>query len=180
MVPAPRRMLASKYMYRWVCLFLAATCVFSQDPAAADDSKTKTKAIKDLAKTGPESIARIQPYLADPSLDVRTEAVKAIVDVGGPRSLEPLVHATRDNDAEVQIRAVDGLVNFYSPGYLKSGLTGTLKRAGTSISGKFTDTNDLVVEPYVEVRPEVITALGKVASGGASMTSRANAARALG
>jgi HEAT repeat protein len=173
-------MLASKYMYRWVCLFVAATCVFAQDPAATDDSKTKTKAIKDLAKTGPESIARIEPYLSDPSLDVRTEAVKAIVEIGGPRSLEPLVQATRDNDAEVQIRAVDGLVNFYSPGYLKSGLTGTLKRAGTSITSKFSDTNDLVIEPYVEVRPEVITALGKVTSGGASMTSRANAARALG
>ena len=57
-------MLASKYMYRWVCLFVAATCVFPQDPAATDDSKSKTKAIKDLAKTGPESIARLQPYLS--------------------------------------------------------------------------------------------------------------------
>jgi HEAT repeat protein len=107
--------------------------------------------------------------------------VKAMVEIGTARSLEPLVAATRDNDPEVQIRATDGLVNFYSPGYVKAGgLSGSIKRVGTAVRAKFTDTGDLVIEPYVQVRPEVIAALGKLARGGASMESRASAARALG
>ncbi len=96
-------------------------------------------------------------------MDVRREAVKAIVDIGTQRSLDPLVKATRDNDPEIQIRATDGLVNFYVPGYVKTGLTASLRRAGSSIKAKFTDNNDLVIDPYIQPRPEVIAALGRIA-----------------
>ncbi len=96
------------------------------------------------------------------------------------RSLDPLIKATRDNDPEIQIRAIDGLVNFYVPGYVKTGLTASLRRAGSSIKAKFTDSNDLVIDPYIQPRPEVIAALGRVTSGGSSLDARANAARALG
>jgi HEAT repeat protein len=71
-------------------------------------------------------------------------------------------------------------VNFYVPGYVKTGLTASLRRAGSSIKGKFTDTNNLVIDPYIQPRPEVVLALGRVARGGASMEARANAARAVG
>ena len=80
----------------------------------------------------------------------------------------------------MQIRATDGLVNVYLPGYVKTGLSGTLSRAGNSVKGKFTDTNDQDHRPVFMVRPEVIAALGKLARGGASLDARANAARALG
>src|SRR5207302_9080304 len=56
----------------------------------------------------------------------------------------------------------------------------SIRRVGTSVKGKFSDVNDQVIDAYVQVRPEVITALGKLARGGASMESRANAARAVG
>src|ERR1700732_5417170 len=98
----------------------------------------------------------MEPFLTAPDLDVRLEAVKAIVDIGTQASLNPLIKASSDNDADVQIRATDGLVNFYVPGYVKTGLTAPLRRASTSIKGKFTDTNDLVIDPYIEVRPEVV------------------------
>lgn len=168
------------FFVRLLTAFLALSAAFAQAPAAPEDSKSKLKTIKEFAKQGPESIARIQIYLTDPGTEVRIEAVKAIDEVGGPRSLEPLIQATRDTDAEVQIRAVDGLVNFYSPGYLKSGLSGSLKRVGTALRGKFTDTNDLAIDPYVQVRPEIIEALGKLVRAGATADSRANAAHALG
>ena len=51
---------------------------------------------------------------------------------------------------------------------------------GTSIKSKFTDTNDQIIDAYIQVRPEVAKAIGRVARGGASMDSRANAARAVG
>jgi HEAT repeat protein len=71
-------------------------------------------------------------------------------------------------------------VNFYLPGYVRTGLSASLRRVGTSIKGKFTDVNDQVIDAYVEVRPDVIEALGKLAHAGASIESRASAARALG
>ncbi len=172
-------MLRSKYM-----LLRTATAVllcFCAALGQTADTKQRVKALREMGKSGSESIPKIEPYLSDPETEVRSEAVQAIVEIGTASSLGPLVAATSDNDPEVQIRATDGLVNFYSPGYVKSGgLSGSLKRAGSAIRAKFSDNNDLVIAPYVEVRPDIITAVGKLARGGGDMQSRANAARALG
>jgi HEAT repeat protein len=160
----------------------AVVCLaaWGQTPPAGD-AKQRIRALKDLAKTGSESIPRVEPYLSDPEVEVRAEAVKVMTDIGTSRSLDPLIAATRDNDPEVQIRAVDGLVNFYLPGYAKSsGLSNSIKRVGSAIKAKFTDTGDQVIEPYIQVRPEVIDALARLIRGGANMDSRADAARAAG
>lgn len=153
-------------------------------PAPTDtpqDAKARAKAVREYGKSGgPEIIPKLATYLSDPDVDVRREAVKAIVDIGSPESLDPLVQATHDNDPEIQIRATDGLVNFYVPGYVKTGMTASLRRVGSSIKAKFSDNNDLVVDAYIQARPDVIMALGRLASGGASMEARANAARAVG
>jgi HEAT repeat protein len=141
---------------------------------------TRPKEVRELAKGGSNAIPQLQPLLKSPDLDIRIEAVKSIVDIGTQRSLDPLIEATGDSDAEIQIRATDGLVNFYLPGYVKTGLGASLQRVGRGIKAKFTDTNDKIIDVYVQVRPEVIAALGKLARGGVSMESRANAARAVG
>jgi HEAT repeat protein len=148
--------------------------------SAQDDPKLRVKVIHDLAKAGAGNIPKIEPYLNDSEITVRIEAVKALVDIGTQRSLEPLAKALGDVDPEVEIRATDGLVNFYLPGYIKTGLTASMKRAGTSIMSHFTDTNDQVIDPYVQVRPEIIARLGRTARDGASKDARANAARAAG
>jgi HEAT repeat protein len=100
--------------------------------------------------------------------------------VGTAASLDPLIQATQDADPQIQILATDGLVNFYSPGYVKTGLSGSLHKVGGAIKGKFTDTNDLVIEAYVTVRPDVIAAIGKLVTGGVNSDARANAAHAEG
>jgi len=141
---------------------------------------TRPKDVREMAKGGSNAIPQLQALLKNPDLDVRIEAVKSIVDIGTQRSLDPLIEATGDADPEIQIRAADGLVNFYLPGYVRTGLGAKVQRVGKSIKGKFTDTNDQVIEAYIQVRPEVIAALGKLARGGVSMESRANAARAIG
>jgi HEAT repeat protein len=175
----------------FACQALLASLMFAQQPApqdapqnnaaSPDDAKARAKAVREYGKNGgSEIIPKLETYLADPDVDVRREAVKAIVDIGTERSLNPLIKATSDNDPEIQIRATDGLVNFYSPGYVKTGLTASLRRAGSSIKAKFTDSNNLVIDPYIQARPEVIAALGRVASAGASLDARANAARAVG
>jgi HEAT repeat protein len=138
------------------------------------------KSVRELGKGGSENIPKIEPFLSDTVVDVRLEAVKAIAGIGTQRSLDPLIKACGDKDPEVQTRAIDGLVNFYVPGYLKTGLTAPLRRAGSSIKGKFTDTNDQVIDPYIQVRPEIIAAISRIVGGGADFDTRANAARAIG
>ena len=174
----PRRALA------FAVAFLICAGTFS---AAAEDThadaRARAKAVREYGKQGGSAIIpKLATYLADPDLDVRLEAVKAIVNIGTQYSLDPLIRALGDIDPEIQSRAADGLVNFYVPGYVQTGggLTSSFRRAGTAIKSRFTDTNDQIVDPWIQVRPEVILALGKVARLGASMDSRANAARAIG
>jgi HEAT repeat protein len=146
-------------------------------PAA---SAQTPKDVRNTAKLGSRAVPQLTDYLRSPDLSVRVEAVKALIDIGGTSVLDPLIAATRDNDPEVQIRATDGLVNFYLPGYVKTGMASKLTRVGNSIKSHFTDTNDQVIDSYIRVRPEAITALGQLVRGGTSMESRTNAARALG
>src|SRR5260370_11911953 len=123
---------------------------------------TRRKEVRELAKGGSNAIPQLQPLLKSPDLDVRVEAVKSIVDIGTQRSLDPLIEATAGSDAEIQIRATDGLVNFYLPGYVKTGLGARLQRVGRGIKAKFTDTNTQIIEAYVQGRPEVIGSLDKL------------------
>ena len=143
-------------------------------------AQTRPKDVREIAKGGTSAIPKLQELLKDPGTDVRVEVVKQLTGIGTQYSLDPLILATHDNDPEVQIRATDGLVNFYLPGYVETGFGASLKRVGSSIKGKFTDTNDQVIDPYVIVRPEVISALGQLVKTGGSMDARANAARAIG
>lgn len=169
-----RRAFVYSFLSLFLCLILPGQDLNSADP------RERARAVRELVRQGRDAIPTLQGLLSDPDLDVRVEAVKAIVEIDTQYSLDPLVQATRDPDPEIQIRATDGLVNFYLPGYVRTGFTASLRRVGKTIKGKFTDTNDQVIDPFVEVRPEVIEALGKLARGGSSMESRANAARAVG
>jgi HEAT repeat protein len=157
-----------------VLIWVAVCPGFSQDTREA---KERIRNARQLAKTGnSQSIGELAGYLSDSSAEVRWEAVHAIAQIGTQYSLEPLIRASRDNDPLVQMRAVEGLVNFYLPGYTP----GRFERIGTAIRGRFTETNDQVIPPYVEVREDVIKAIGVLARGGSSMESRAAAARASG
>ena len=158
--------------YRVVLLLVSAALLPAQD--------VRPKDVREMAKAGSSAIPQLQDLLKNPDAGVRIEAVRQITEIGTAASLDPLILATRDNDPEVQIRATDGLVNFYLPGYVRTGIGASLRRVGSSIKGRFTDTNDQTIDAYVTVRPEVIDALGRLASGGGNMDARANAARALG
>jgi HEAT repeat protein len=140
----------------------------------------RPKDVREMGKGGVSAIPKLAALLANPEVGIRLEAVKQISEIGTQYSLDPLIQATRDTDSEIQIRATDGLVNFYLPGYLKTGFGATLRRAGTSIKGHFTDTDDQIIDSYIQPRPDVIVALGLLARNGSTVESRANAARAIG
>lgn len=138
------------------------------------------KDVRAVAKQGPSAIPKVAAYLNSADVDTRIEAVKQLIALGGRDTVDPLIQATRDADPEVQIRATDGLVNYYLPGYVRQGLGSTIIRVGGAVKDKFADNNDQIIDPFVIVRPEVIAALANLARGGASMDSRANACRAIG
>lgn len=154
-----------------LCLLLPVSAL-AQNPTPKD--------VRLVAKEGQAAIPKLALYLNSPSLDTRIEVVKQLTDLGGKDSIDPLIQATRDADPEMQMRAIDGLVDFYLPGYVKSGPAASLSRIGSSIRAKFSDTNDQVIDGFVTVRPEVIEAIGKLASGGNGMDVRESACRAIG
>jgi HEAT repeat protein len=129
---------------------------------------------------GVEGIEAMSAYISDPAVEVRVEVAKRLNDIGGPRILPALVRLTADTDAEVQINAVDGLINIFVPGYLKSGVARLITRSGDTIKIKFNEPGDLVIDGYVNVAPEAVAAVSKVLASSKSLESRANAARALG
>ncbi len=154
-----------------LCLLLPVLAL-AQNPTPKD--------VRLVAKDGQSAIPKLALYLNSPSVDTRIEVVKQLTDLGGKDSIDPLIQATHDADPEMQMRAIDGLVDFYLPGYVKSGPTASLARVGSSIKAKFSDTNEQIIDGFVTVRPEVIAAIGKLASGGNGMDVRESACRALG
>jgi HEAT repeat protein len=164
-------------------LALAASLAWADavEDLRSPDPRRRAEAAEALGKLNDsQHIPALRPLVQDPDRKVRAEVVAAIVAIGTQHSLEPLIQATRDSEPAIQILALDGLVNFYYPGYVQTGWTSTLKRFGTGIKGRFTEINTLVIDPYIEVSAAVTEAIGRVAVGGASMESRALAARALG
>ncbi len=138
------------------------------------------KQVRAIAKQGPNALPQLAGFLKNPDTQIRAEAVHAIVDIGTVKSLDYLIQATQDVDYSIQMRATDGLVNFYLPGYVAVGVTAKIQRAGTSVKSRFYDPNDQVIDPFVLVRPDVIQAIGALIQNGSSPDSRANAARAIG
>ncbi len=137
--------------------------------------------IRQLGKSNAQAIPTLAEYLKDRNPDIRIEAVKAITRLGTEASLNPLAQATQDNDAEVQIRAVNGMVNFYLPGYVPSGvIAGPFSRSVKQVKSILSVRNDQVISPDVTVQPEVAQSIGEVVVHGSSMDARANAARGAG
>ncbi|MBM3776592.1 MAG: hypothetical protein FJW37_15735 [Acidobacteria bacterium] len=169
-----------KVMARTFLILLAAAGFLpAEEPAAS--AKDRIRWIRNSPRQGAASIPALDNYLRnDPDGQVRSEAVKALIEIGGPPTLDALVLACADKDSEVQARATDGLVNLYVPGYYKSGFAASLKRAGAGIKGRFSDDNGLVIDPGVKVDPKAQEAVAHLVKNGTWPEVRANAARAAG
>src|ERR1035437_6977008 len=98
------------YMRFYFAAFVLMACAAAQD--------VRPKDVREIGKGGSAAIPRLTDLPKNPNTDFRVEAVRQLT---GARALDALILATRDNDAEVQIHATDGLVNFYLPGYVQTG-----------------------------------------------------------
>jgi HEAT repeat protein len=166
----------------FVLLIFSATASQAQvEDLAHQEPKRRSRAARELGETKDRRfIPELAKLLKDPVIDVRMEAVSAITEIGTQDSLEPLMAATRDASPEMQAAAVDGLVNFYYYGYVKRGWLNSVKDFGRDVKSRFSRPEPVIIDPYVQVNPEVVNTIGRVIVGGSSMESRANAARAAG
>ena len=73
--------------------------VSSAAQTGAEPETLRPKDVRNLGKEGAGALPRLQELLRNPDINIRMEAVKAIVEIGTPQSLGPLLQATLDNDA---------------------------------------------------------------------------------
>ena len=166
---------------RFVFVSLSAGTVLTAQTEDRYNSNQRILRIRELGKRSVAALPTLAQYLADPDRDIRVEAVKAIVKIDTERSLDSLVLAMRDQDPEVQVRATDGVVNVYVPGYVThGGLSGAMTHGARQVRSFFATRNDRVVDADVGIRPDAGKALADVVSGGASVEAKANAALAAG
>lgn len=162
-----------------LALICFGTAAIAQD-LNSEMPRDRRRAVAELGRQGPSALPQLAPVLRDVDVDVRREAVKVISEIGTQDSIPILIQATEDNHPDVQILAVDGLVNIYLPGYFQTGVSAMWSNFTRSVKSRFTEVTDQVIDPYVQVRPEVVAAIGKLVTRGMSADSKANAARGVG
>jgi len=123
------------------------------------DSSRRARAAKELAKKGtPADVPALVTVLNDPEPKVRREVVVALASIHAAESLDPLIVATRDEDTETRMLAVEGLVNFYVGQSGSRGFFGFFQNTWKRAKGRFVK-EELKIDPGVNVEPKVITAL---------------------
>lgn len=172
-------------MFLRPCRLLTCGFLLSGLLAAQNEDKfnlnQRVSRIRDLGKRDNTAIPALAQYLTDPDRVIRLEAVKAIVKIDTEASLGPLAAATHDSDPEIDIRATDGITNYYLPGYVvKGGLTGSLSRGMRQMKSFFATRNDQVIDPDVTIRQDVAEAIATEITGASGTDARSNAALAAG
>ena len=165
------------------CLLLVAITAGAQEEwelgLSDPDPNKRIKAVRKLSTSpdGSRNFELLVPLLQDESEDVRTAAVRALIRLRLNDAQPLLTGATEDPSPQVQALAVDGLVDFYVPGYVQFG---RLSAFTDGLKKRFSSPTPLIVPPYVEVRPEAILAIGAVLRSGRRPEARVKAARAIG
>lgn len=119
----------------------------------------------------------VDPKLYDPSDAVRLAAVEAIIQAGGSRAPEQLRVSCKDGSGDIQRLAVAGIVNFYLPGYVKSGVKAKFSKIGDKIVRNNTE---WLLDPWIRVREEDGDAILGVLRAPKSPAAQLEAAQALG
>ncbi len=153
----------------------------SQQPNGPDsnqenNNKAQIARIHEIEKGKAGGMSELAGFLHDHDRAVRVEAVKAIVKMGGSRSIDPLISASRDVDSEVRVRATDGIVNVYLPGYVSGNVTHSVRQ----VKSFFSSRNDSEIDEDVTVRDDVAQSITAEINFGPEMPPRANAALAAG
>ena len=88
---------------------------------------------------------------------VRLEAIKALVLINDPRALQAYIHLTQDPEKEIQEKAIEGITDIYV--VEESGFVHGVKKLANFVNPFSDDYNPLVVEPYMPVSQDAVSAL---------------------
>ncbi|HXG91669.1 MAG TPA: HEAT repeat domain-containing protein [Blastocatellia bacterium] len=109
---------------------------------------------------------------------VRAEALEALGKIKDFSALGEMLDALKDPQEDVRRMAIRSLVMLYTEHDIDFI---TNQREGWNLFNPFLDTNDHeIIEPYIQVDPSIITALGDAARGDHDRDIRIAATRALG
>jgi len=141
---------------------------------------TRAKAARELGKAQDVSgLPALAEALADPSDKVRREVVLALAQMHQPEVLDALIRATRDNNEEISVLALQSLVGFYTGNVPTPGFSGFLKKNWQRAKGHF-NPDTTRIDPGVYVDPKVVAALEAALKSTRSIHVSCEAAKGLG
>jgi len=181
-------------MARFFCLFVCLACVLPANLASQTGRKVSVPSlIYDLKNPDPErrkeaavllgqnKIREAVPGLidlaADPDQGLRLEAVKALVRINDARALPTYIRLSQDPVEPIQQKSLEGIVDLYI--VENSGFVHGVKKVADFLNPVSDDFDPLMVEPYVIVNPDAITAVVALLKSD-DTDMRREAARALG
>src|SRR5262249_50690411 len=145
------------------------------------DPKVRERAVRQFGEEKSPAYAPIlAPLVQDPDDKVRIAVVRSLIRIGTDASLPPLCRAVRDGSAEIRLLAIDGIINFYLPGYVDTGFGGFFRSVGQKFQNMFSDVDTTMVDADTKLSPEAVDTLRKTVVGAPDVETRVRAARALG
>ena len=145
------------------------------------DPQVRERAVRELGESGNSAYVPVLGQIVrDPDEKVRMTVVKSLIRMGTAASLPPLCVAVRDGLPEIRYLALDGIVNFYLPGYVDTRFGGLFRSVGQRFQNLFSDVDTALVDADTKLNPEVVETLRKTVTGAPDMQTRVRAARALG
>lgn len=161
-------------------LLSAQTVMPASEALKSADADTRADAVRQLGKAGDSAaVPALAAMINDPSVKVRREVVVALASLRAPQSLDPLIAATRDQDAKVQVLAIQGLAGYYTGDVPSVGFSAFWQRAWRKAKGRFVEEN-VRIDPGVPVEPKVVAALVAALNDTRALEPSRKAADALG
>ena len=148
-----------------------------QDP----DPKVRERAARELGEQGnPAYVPALGTAVQDENEKVRMAVVRSLIRLDTEASLDPLCLAVRDGIPEIRYLAIDGIINFYLPGYVDTGFGGFFRSITTRVEDLFSDVDTVVADPDLKLNETALRTLRLALTGAPDMRTRVRAARALG
>jgi HEAT repeat protein len=104
-----------------------------------------------------EAVPALVEATSDTDDSVRLEVVRALVRINDVMAIPSYIRLTKDPSKSIQEKSIEGLVNAYV--FEEGGFIRGVQRVANFMNPWSDDYNALTVEPYMPVKPEVITAL---------------------
>src|SRR3990172_10589646 len=124
------------------------------------DPKVREKAARALGDQGNSAyVSALAPAVQDKNEKVRMAVVKALIRLDSPASLAPLSLAVRDSLPEIRYLAIDGILNFYLPGYVDTGFGGFFRSVSGRVEALFSDVDAVVADPDIRINETALRTL---------------------